>query len=31
MALVRQEAAGRVIRYTIRTYATDRPEGERYP
>jgi ribulose-bisphosphate carboxylase small chain len=31
MALVRQEAAGRMIRYTIRTYATDRPEGERYP
>lgn len=28
--LVRQEAAGRDIRYTIRPYATDRPEGERY-
>jgi ribulose-bisphosphate carboxylase small chain len=30
MTLVREEAAGRAIRYTIRTYATDRPEGERY-
>jgi ribulose-bisphosphate carboxylase small chain len=29
-ALDRQEAAGRVIRYTVRAYATDRPEGERY-
>jgi len=29
--LVRQEAAGRAIRYTIHSYATDRPEGERYP
>ena len=29
--LTRQEAAGRDIRYTIRSYATDRPEGERYP
>jgi ribulose-bisphosphate carboxylase small chain len=29
--LERQEAAGRSIRYTIRAYATDRPEGERYP
>ncbi|MBF8289396.1 MAG: ribulose bisphosphate carboxylase small subunit [Chloroflexi bacterium] len=28
--LERQEAAGRAIRYTIRSYATDRPEGERY-
>lgn len=28
--LARQEAAGRDIRYTIRAYATDRPEGERY-
>jgi ribulose-bisphosphate carboxylase small chain len=28
--LGRQEAAGRDIRYTIRAYATDRPEGERY-
>jgi len=29
--LVRQEAAGRAIRYTIQSYATDRaPEGERY-
>ena len=29
-ALVREEAAGRAIRYTIRSYAADRPEGERY-
>jgi ribulose-bisphosphate carboxylase small chain len=29
-ALVRAEAAGRQIRYTIRSYAVDRPEGERY-
>jgi ribulose-bisphosphate carboxylase small chain len=29
--LERQEAAGRTIRYTVRAYATDRPEGERYP
>jgi ribulose-bisphosphate carboxylase small chain len=29
-ALVRTEAAGRRIRYTLRSYATDRPEGERY-
>lgn len=29
--LIREEAAGRAIRYTIRSYATDRPEGERYP
>jgi len=28
--LVRQEAAGRNIRYTTRAYATDRPEGYRY-
>lgn len=28
--LGRQEVAGRDIRYTIRAYATDRPEGERY-
>jgi len=28
--LIRAEAAGRDIRYTIRSYATDRPEGERY-
>lgn len=28
--LVREEAAGRAIRYTIRAYAADRPEGERY-
>jgi ribulose-bisphosphate carboxylase small chain len=30
-ALVRQEAAGRTVRYTIRSYATDQPENERYP
>jgi ribulose-bisphosphate carboxylase small chain len=29
--LIREEAAGRTIRYTIRSYATDRPEGQRYP
>lgn len=28
--LVRQEADGRSIRYTIHSYATDKPEGERY-
>ncbi|MEO6577478.1 MAG: ribulose bisphosphate carboxylase small subunit [Candidatus Limnocylindria bacterium] len=28
--LVRQEAAGRSIRYTVHSYATERPEGERY-
>lgn len=28
--LVRQEAAGRNIRYSVRSYATGRPEGERY-
>lgn len=28
--LVRQEAAGRDIRYTVHSYATDKPEGERY-
>jgi len=28
--LVRHEAKGRHIRYTIRAYATERPEGERY-
>jgi len=28
--LVREEGAGRTVRYTIRSYATDRPEGERY-
>ena len=28
--LIREEAAGRTVRYTIRSYATDRPEGERY-
>jgi ribulose-bisphosphate carboxylase small chain len=29
--LVRQEAEGRTIRYTVHSYAADRPEGERYP
>ncbi len=29
-ALVRQEAEGRSIRYTTRSYAADKPEGERY-
>jgi len=28
--LVRQEADGRNIRYTVHSYATDQPEGERY-
>ncbi|MES1980850.1 MAG: ribulose bisphosphate carboxylase small subunit [Pseudomonadota bacterium] len=28
--LVRSEAEGRNIRYTIHSYATDKPEGERY-
>jgi ribulose-bisphosphate carboxylase small chain len=28
--LVRQETEGRNIRYTVHSYATDRPEGERY-
>ena len=28
--LVRQETHGRNIRYTIHSYATDKPEGERY-
>ncbi|MGH8132910.1 MAG: ribulose bisphosphate carboxylase small subunit, partial [Steroidobacteraceae bacterium] len=27
--LVRQEAQGRMIRYTLHGYAADRPEGER--
>lgn len=29
-ALVRQEVDGRSIRYTVHSYATDRPESERY-
>ena len=29
-ALVRQEAAGRDIRYTVHSYATDKPESQRY-
>jgi ribulose-bisphosphate carboxylase small chain len=28
--VVRQEVDGRSIRYTIHSYATDKPEGERY-
>jgi len=28
--LVRSEAGGRMVRYTTRSYATERPEGERY-
>jgi ribulose-bisphosphate carboxylase small chain len=28
--LVRQETDGRTMRYTIHSYATDKPEGERY-
>ncbi len=28
--VVRQEAENRTIRYTIHSYATDKPEGERY-
>ena len=28
--LVRQEGPGRTVRYTTRTYAADRPLGERY-
>ena len=28
--LARQEADGRNIRYTVHSYATDKPEGERY-
>jgi len=29
-SLVRQEVNGRTMRYTLRGYAADRPEGERY-
>jgi len=28
--LVRQETAGRTMRYSIHSYASDKPEGERY-
>lgn len=28
--LVRQEAQGRDIRYTVHSYATEKPEGDRY-
>lgn len=30
LGLIRQESDGRRIRYTVRSYATDKPEGERY-
>ena len=29
-SLVRQETDGRTMRYSIHSYATDKPEGERY-
>ena len=29
-ALVREEGAGRALRYTTRAYSSERPEGERY-
>ena len=29
--LERQEVEGRQIRYSVRSYATEKPEGERYP
>jgi ribulose-bisphosphate carboxylase small chain len=28
--LVRQEVNGRSVRYTVHSYATDKPEGQRY-
>ena len=28
--LVRQEMGGRQVQYTVHSYATDKPEGERY-
>lgn len=28
--LIRQEGEGRLVRYTLRSYATEKPEGERY-
>ncbi len=30
LGLVREEGAGRSVRYTLRSYAADRPEGRRY-
>jgi len=30
-SLIREEGPGRTVRYTIRSYATERPEGRRYP
>ncbi|MGJ7507458.1 ribulose bisphosphate carboxylase small subunit [Variovorax sp. GT1P44] len=29
-SIVRQESHGRTMRYTVRSYATDKPEGERF-
>jgi ribulose-bisphosphate carboxylase small chain len=29
-SLIREEGAGRQVRYTLRSYALDRPEGRRY-
>jgi len=29
-SLIREEGAGREVRYTLRSYATARPEGQRY-
>lgn len=29
--LVRQETSGRTVRYTMHSYATDKPHGRRYP
>jgi ribulose-bisphosphate carboxylase small chain len=29
-ALTREEGVGRTVRYTTRSYAAERPEGERY-
>jgi ribulose-bisphosphate carboxylase small chain len=28
--LVREEGGGRNVRYTVRSYSTERPEGQRY-
>lgn len=30
LGIIRQESDGRRIRYTVHSYATDKPEGERY-
>ena len=29
-SLVREETEGRNVRYTVRSYATEKPEAERY-